>query len=95
MAGWRREVEEYEANLYRVQEPTLLSRLLNLFLGTKSGEIEMKKYDDGGKQIEIEVHGVDVPDGSAVSVVIDGATICQFSVNRVMPVCSWTLPRKT
>jgi len=35
MAGWRREVEEYEANLYRVQEPTLLSRLLNLFLGTK------------------------------------------------------------
>ena len=82
MAEWRREVEEYEANLYRVQEPTLLSSLLSLFLGTKSGEIETKKYDDGGKQIEIEVHGVNVPDGSAVSAVIDGVTVHEFRVDR-------------
>ncbi|MBN2116795.1 MAG: hypothetical protein JW730_09500 [Anaerolineales bacterium] len=82
MAGWKRKIAEYEADLYRVQEPTLLNKLLSLFMGTKSGEIEMKKYEDGEKQIEIEVHSVNVPDGSTVSAVIDGATVHEFRVNH-------------
>lgn len=82
MTRWRREVAEYEADLYKVQEPTLLSRLLSLFSGTKSGEIEMKKYDDGERVFEIKVHGVDVPDGTTVSAVIDGSTVREFRVNQ-------------
>jgi hypothetical protein len=65
MATWRREIEEYEADLYRVQEPTLLSKLLSLFSRAKSGEME------------IELYGLKIPPGSAVSVVVDGSAICE------------------
>ena len=82
MATWRREIEEYEADLYQVQEPTFLNKLLGLFMSAKGGEMEMKKYDDGEKVIEIELHGVQVPDGAVVSAVVDGAAICQIQVNR-------------
>ncbi|MBN1978160.1 MAG: hypothetical protein JW918_12255 [Anaerolineae bacterium] len=83
MATWRREIEEYEADLYRVQEPTsFLNKLLSLFLSSKSGEMEMKRYDDGEKVIEVELHGFQVPDGAVVSAVVDGTAICQIQVNR-------------
>lgn len=82
MTAWRRKVAEYEADLYKAQEPTLLGRLLNLFVGTKSGEIEMKKYEGGEKEFEIKVHGVNVPDGTTLSAVVDGATIREFRVSQ-------------
>jgi hypothetical protein len=82
MATWRREVEEYEADLYEVREPTLLSKLLGLFLQTKHGELETKTYDNGEKEMEIKLHGVNVPDGSTVSAVVDGIAIRELRVSR-------------
>ena len=82
MSTWRRKIEEYEADLYQIQEPTFLNKLLSFFLSAKGGEIEMKKYDDGEKVMEVELHGVQVPDGAVVSAVVDGAAICQVQVNR-------------
>ena len=82
MATWRREIEEYEADLYRVQEPTFLNKLLSFFLSAKGGEIEMKKYDDGEKVMEVELHGVQAPEGAVISAVVDGVAVCQVQVNR-------------
>jgi hypothetical protein len=84
MTTGRREIEEYEADLYQVQnqEPSFLNKLLSLFLSAKGGEIEIKKYDDGEKVMEVELQGVQVPDGAAVSAVVDGTAVCQVQVNR-------------
>lgn len=82
MTTSRREMEEYEADLYQVQEPTLLNQLLGWFLRAKSGEMEMKRYDDGTKEMKIKLHGVKIPDGSAASVVVDGSAICEVRMNR-------------
>ena len=72
----RRVLEEYEADLYRVPKPRFF-----LFRVPK-GELELKKYDDGEKRLEIKFVDVKVPDGSAASVVIDGRVVCQVEVNR-------------
>lgn len=39
MPTWRRKIAEHEANLYRIEEPSFLSKLLGL--RTKNGELEM------------------------------------------------------
>lgn len=80
MRTWQREIAEYEADLYGVQEPSFLSKLLGLRM--KSGEMEITEYDDGEKAMEIEFHGVSVPEGVIVSAVVDGTAICQIEVNR-------------
>ena len=80
MATWRRKTAEYEADLYSVEEPSFLSKLLGL--RTKNGEMEIKAYDDGEKVMEIELHGVKVPNGVAVSAVVDNTAVCEAKVNQ-------------
>lgn len=74
MMAWRRIIEEYEADLYRVPTPKLFRRAM--------GELERKTFADGEELLEIGFHGIDVPDGSRVSVVIDGASVCNVEVER-------------
>jgi hypothetical protein len=73
---WRRAVEEYEAELYKVPRPKFF-----LFRVPK-GELEVKRYEDGETELEIEFYDVKVPDGSAASVVIDGQVACQVAVSQ-------------
>jgi hypothetical protein len=44
------------------------------------GELELKRYDDGEIQLEVEFFGAPVPDGAVVAVVIDGQVACQVEV---------------
>jgi hypothetical protein len=76
MATWRRKLVEYEADLYKVPLPKFF-----LFRVPK-GELELKRYDDGETQLEVEFFGVPVPDGSVASVVMDGQIACQVEVRR-------------
>ena len=76
MATWRRVLAEYEADLYKVPLPKFF-----LFRVPK-GELELKRYDDGEAQLEVEFVGVPVPDGSVAAVVIDGQIACQVEVRR-------------
>lgn len=80
MDGWRRKISEFEADLYRVRKPSFLGRLLGL--RTKGGEMEVKKFDNGEKEMEVELYGLGVPDGAVVSVVIDAAATCEIRINR-------------
>lgn len=80
MATWRRKIAEYEADLYRIEEPSFLGRLLGL--RTKNGELEVKTYDDGEKVMEVELYSVKASNGIAVSVVVDNATICEVTLNQ-------------
>ena len=74
MAAWRRIIEEYEAELYKVPMPRLFRN--------EMGELERKTYADGEELLEIVFRGAKVPDGSAVSVVIDGKHVCDVEVRR-------------
>lgn len=78
MTTWQRKIEEYEANLYPVQK-TWWARL---FLRSKGGEIEVKRYDDGERRMEIDLQGVKCPDGTRVSLVIDGRPEREVEVRR-------------
>jgi hypothetical protein len=78
MTTWKRKIEEYEADLYTIQT----SWWAKLFLRSKGGEIEVKRYEDGEKRMEIDLQGVKVPDGAQVSVVIDGRTARQVETRR-------------
>jgi hypothetical protein len=78
MTTWQRKIEEYEADLYRVQT----SWWGKLFLRSKGGEMEIKRYEDGEKRMEIDLHGVKCPDGALVSAVIDGRTVREVEVRR-------------
>lgn len=80
MATWRRKISEYEADLYRIEEPSFLSKLLGL--RTKNGELEIKTYDDGEKVMEVELHGVRASNGVAVSVVVDNTAVCEVTVSQ-------------
>ncbi len=72
--GWRRVLEEFEADLYKVPMPR--------FFRVEKGELERKKYADGEERLEIAFRGADAPDGAHVSVYIDGAPVCQIEVRR-------------
>jgi hypothetical protein len=72
--AWRRTLEEYEADLYKVPLPR--------FFRVEKGEVEIKKYDDGETRLEIKFYGVKVPDGAAVSVTFDGNFVCEVQVQR-------------
>lgn len=78
MTTWKRKIEEYEADLYTIQK----SWWAKLFLRSKGGEIEVKRYEDGEKRMEIELHRVKVPDGALVSVLIDGRAVRQVETRR-------------
>ena len=77
---WRRKIEEYEADLYRDQTIKFLG--FSFQSRAKSGDIEVKKYDNGEARLEIKFFGVEVPDGAAVAAVADGRTICEVEVRR-------------
>jgi len=77
---WRRKIEEYEADLYRNQTVKFLG--FSFQSRARSGEIEVKKYDNGENRLEIKLFGVEVPDGSAVSVVVDGKPVCDVEVRQ-------------
>ena len=49
---------------------------------TKNGEMEIKTYDDDEKVMEIELHGVRIPNGTAVSAVVDDTAVCEVKVNQ-------------
>jgi hypothetical protein len=74
MAAWRRVVEEYEAELYKVPMPRIFRN--------EMGELERKTYDDGEELLEIVFRGAKVPDGSRVAVVVDGRHVCDVEVKR-------------
>lgn len=78
MTTWQRKIEEYEADLYSVQK----SWWAKLFLRSKGGEMEIKRYEGGEKRMEIDLHGVKCPDGASVSVVIDGSPVREVEVRR-------------
>lgn len=80
MDTWRRKTAEYEADLYGVQEPSFISKLLGLRM--KHGEVEIKEYSNGEKEMEFELHGLSIPDGAVVSVVVNAATTCELKTNR-------------
>ena len=82
MTKLRREIDEYEADLYKVQEPSWLNRLLGLFMQSKHGELEMKVYDDGEREMKFKLYGLNVPDGSTVSAVVDGNAAFEVRVDR-------------
>ena len=71
---WRRVLEEYEADLYKVPTPR--------FFRVERGELEIKRYEDGEARLEIVFFGVRVADGSTVAVVIDGQFVCDVVVKR-------------
>ena len=78
--GLYREISDFEANLYRQEEPSALVRFLGMRI--KKGEIEISTYNDGHKKIEVELEGVEVPNGSTVTAIIDGAPTCEVQVNH-------------
>lgn len=66
--GFRRIVEEFEADLVKVPEPR--------FLRVEKGELERKKYSDGEEKLEIRFHGVKGPEGGMARVLIEGESVC-------------------
>jgi hypothetical protein len=78
MTTWRRKIEEYEADLYTVQT----SWWAKLLLRSKGGEVEIKRYKDGEKRMEIDLKGVKCLDGAQVSVVIDGRVEREVEIRR-------------
>jgi len=79
---WRRKIEEYEADLYRGQTVKFLG--FSFQSRAKSGEIEVKKYDNGEARVEIKFFGVEIPDGSSISALADGKLICEVEVRQGM-----------
>ncbi len=70
--AWRRKIEEFEADLYKVPLPR--------FFRVEKGELERKRFEDGEEKLEITFRGVDVPDGARVAVVIDATSVCEVEV---------------
>ena len=70
--GWRKVVEEYEADLF----PVSMSELS----GDKKGKLERKTYGDGEERLKIRLRKVDLDDGATVKVVIDGDAVCDIEV---------------
>jgi hypothetical protein len=75
---YRRKIAEYEADLYRIPK----SWWERLFLPKKGGEMEIKHYQDGEKRLEIDLHGLKVPDGARVSALIDGKVVREVELRR-------------
>lgn len=71
---WRRVLQEFEADLYKVPPPR--------FFRIEKGELERKSYSDGEERLEIGFFGVKAPDGSSVSVVIDGKAVCEIPISN-------------
>jgi hypothetical protein len=78
MTTWQRKIEEYEADLYTIQT----SWWAKLFLRSKAGEMEIKRYEGGEKRMEIDLKGLKVPDGAQVSIVIDDRVAREVEVRR-------------
>ena len=78
MAQWRRNKWKIEADLFPEQE----GNLLGIAIRSKHGEIEIKGYDDGKAEMEIEFFGLKIPDNSIVSLYIDKKQIMEFQVKH-------------
>lgn len=78
MTTYRRKIEEYEADLYKPGS----SGWLGLFMRSKGGEMEVKRYDDGEARMEIDLHGLKCPDGALVSALVDGREVQQVEIRR-------------
>ena len=53
-----------------------------MFARRKGGEIEIDRYEDDQKRMEIEIESIDAPVGSMVTAVIDGTPICDVTITR-------------
>ncbi|MBN2147008.1 MAG: hypothetical protein JW726_06450, partial [Anaerolineales bacterium] len=73
---WRRVESEFEADLYKVPPPRFF-----LFRGSV-GEAEVKRYSSGEARLEVKFYGLKVPDGTTVSVLIDGALVTEMPIRR-------------
>jgi hypothetical protein len=71
--GFRRRNYELEADLYKVPTPWLFRR--------EMGELERTSYEDGEERLKISFRGLDIPDGAAAEVVIDGAVVAELPVS--------------
>jgi hypothetical protein len=79
MRAFPREIEEFEADLYTTDD---VPKLLAPFFRSKGGEIEVSTYDDGDRQMEVEIDKLNVPSGATVSAIVDGTIVCKLQVNR-------------
>ena len=71
--GFRRKLEEFEADLYKEPKPFFLFR-------REPGELERKKYDDGEEILQIKTRPPGVAAGGEVDVYIDGNKIASVAV---------------
>ena len=70
----RRIVEDYEAKL----GPTNANEYAKL----GRGEVERELFGDGNIELEIKFNGTNIPDGSLVTLIINGSRIEDFKVRR-------------
>ena len=73
--GFRRKLEEFEADLVREPKPFFLFR-------RELGELERKKYDDGEEVLQIKMRPPGVAAGGSVDVFIDGNKVATLAVQR-------------
>jgi hypothetical protein len=78
MATWLRKTAEYEADLFTIQK----TWWKKLFMRSKKGEMEIKLYDNGEKHMEIDLHGIKVPNGARLQAMIDGKTVRDVTIQR-------------
>ena len=70
----RKIVEDYEAKL----GPTNA----NDFARTGRGEVERELFSDGDAELELKFNGTNIPDGSLVTLLINGSKVEDFEVRR-------------
>lgn len=78
MATWLRKTAEFEADLFTIQK-TWWAKLI---MRSKKGEMEIKHYDNGEKHLEIDLHGLSVPDGAQAQAMIDGKIVQDITIQR-------------
>ena len=71
---FRRVLEDFEAELY----PTNA----NEFSQAGRGEVERELYGDGSAELKLRFRGTNLPEGSTVTLVINGTKIDDFQVSE-------------
>ena len=72
--GGKKIIEGYEAKL----SPTNA----NDFAISGGGEVERELYGDGNAELKLQFTGTKIPDGSIVSLIINGSKVGDFQVSR-------------
>lgn len=67
---------------FRRIDRELEARLTPPASGQASGKVERKWYRDGGERLKLRARNLDVPDGTEVSVRIDGRPLMALRVER-------------